>query len=612
MQESLLKYFERELTFFRKMGQEFALEYPKVAGRLSLEAGKCEDPHVERLIQAFALLAARIHHKIDDEYPEITDALLSVLYPHYLAPIPSMSIVQFVPDPTQGKLTSGFTIDRGTQLYSRPVGGTQSRFRTCYSTTLWPIEVTEAKFEPPDRAPLGVKAASTLRLELTCHGGLTFAQLPIDRLRFYLHGETQVAHRVYEMLLNNRLMNNKETGVRVQGGQGKSGHQSVELSPACLQPVGFNDEEGLLSYPAHSHRGYRLLQEYFSFPQKFLFFDLCELDRVAKAGFSEKIEVLIFLDRTPSPEHAIDAGLFRLGCTPIINLFGMVGEPIRVDQTQFEYRVIPDVRRQMAMEVYSIDSVTCVSPHRETPQRVMPFYSLKHLGNQEASEVYWYAKRTASEKRGDEGSEVYLSLVDLKFNPRLPASDTLSLHLTCTNRDLPGKLPPMSEEGGGYFELEGAAPLSRIRYLVKPTKTLRPVLGGANQWRLISHLSLNYLSLGQEGPDSLQEILKLYDFEGSAAIRQQIAGITNVTNRRVVRRPSSMDWNGFCRGLEVSVEFDEDKFIGSSVFLFASVLERFLGLYTSVNSFVELVAKTIQRGETLRRWPPRAGDQILL
>ena len=611
MQDSLLNYYEQELTYFRKIGQEFAQEYPKVAGRLGLEAGKCDDPHVERLIQAFAFMAARIRHKIDDEFPEVTDALLGILYPHYLAPIPSMSIVQFVPDPLQGKLTSGYTIERGTLLYSRPVKGTQCRFRTCYPTTLWPIEVTQAHFEPPDRAPLGVKAATTLRLELTCQGGMTFNDLPLDRLRFYLHGESQIAHQIYQGLLNNALFVNKACGVLVQPAQGAAGPKSLELSPACLQPVGFNPNEGMFPYPAHAFSGYRLLQEYFTFPQKFLFFDLCELDRVAQAGFGDRIEILIFFDQDPHLSQAVDAGLFRLGCTPIINLFEQVAEPIRVDQTQFEYRVIPDVRRQKDIEVYSIDSVSCTSPHREMVQTVLPFYSVKHGKTEMPQDVFWYGKRKASEKKGDEGSEVYLSLVDLKFDPRLPPSDTLTLHVTCTNRDLPGKLPPMSEEGG-YFELEGAAPLSRIRYLVKPTKTIRPSMGGANQWRLISHLSLNYLSLGQDGQDALQEILKLYDYAGSAAVRQQIAGISNVTSRRVVRRPPSMEWNGFCRGLEVTMEFDEDKFVGSGVFLFASVLEKFLGLYASVNSFVELVAKTTQREEPLRRWPPRSGEQILV
>jgi len=212
-----------------------------------------------------------------------------------------------------------------------------------------------------------------------------------------------------------------------------------------------------------------------------------------------------------------------------------------------------------------------------------------------------------------------LSLVDFSFQPTLPPLETLTVHTTCTNRDLPGRLPfggdtrrlPSPGERGD-FELEGAAPLLSIRCLKKPTETARPPLRRGAQWRLISHLSLNYLSICEGGRDALQEILKLYDFSDSAVVRQHIAGITEVTSRRAVGRPGSMPWNGFCRGMEVTIQFDEEKYVGSGVFLFASVLEKFLGLYASLNSFTQLVATTQQREEPLRQWPPRAGEQILL
>ncbi len=611
MEDRLLRYYEHELTFLRKMGQEFAQEYPNVAGSLQLEAGKGEDPHVERLLQGFALIAARIHHKLDDEFPEITTALLNLLYPHFLAPLPSMSIVQFVPDPMQGKLTSGYTIDKGAMLYSRPVKGTQCRFRTCYPTTLWPIEVATAQLEPPERLPTGVSAESSLRLTLKCQGGLTFRDLELDRLRFYLHGENILAYTMYDLLLNNSLLINERCGIVIRGKDEAGKMQTLELPASSLQPVGFGEDEGLLPYTQRSFSGYRLLQEYFTFPKKFLFVDVLGLEAIREKGFGETIELIVFLDRVPHLDQAVDASVFRLGCTPIINLFEHIAEPIRVDQTQSEYRVIPDVRRQEAMEVFSINSVTCTSPHRELVEPVLPLYSLQHASLENPQSTYWYAKRQPSERKGDDGTEVYLSLVDLEFQASQPSTDTLTLHTTCSNRDLPGKLPPLSEEGG-YFELEGSAPLERIRYLIKPTKTIRPPLGGASQWRLISHLSLNYLSLVEGGEDALREILKLYDYAGTASVRQHIAGLKNVGSRSVVRRPPSMGWNGFCRGLEVSLVFDEEKYVGGSVFLFASVLEKFLGMYASLNSFVELVAKTQQREDPIRRWPPRAGEQLLV
>ncbi len=604
MSEDLLPYYERELTFLRQMGAEFAAKYPKIAARLLLEADKCEDPHVERLIQAAAFLGARIHRKLDDDFPEITDALLGVLYPHYLAPIPSMSIVQFVPDPEQGSLASAQRIERGAMLYSQPVGGTPCRFRTCYPVTLWPIEVTSARFDSPDRVGPAPKAVGVIRLGIRCLGGATFSELGLDRLRFFLHGESQLAYALYALLFNNT------TQVQLRPGADQKGLQPLALSAGCLQAVGFGPDEGMLPYAPRSFLGYRLLQEYFSFPEKFLFFDLCELERAARAGFKDTMEVAIFLDQMPKLEQPIDPGTFRLGCTPIVNLFDQIAEPIRVGQTQTEYRVVPDVRRQDATEVYAIEEVTSASPHLSEPIRLEPFYSFKHAVDRERQKAFWYAARRPSPKKGDGGTEVYLSLVDLNFQPTLPAIETLTIHTTSLNRDLPGKLPFGGERGD--FELEGAAPLSRIRCLTKPTPTSRPPLRRGGRWRLLSHLSLNYLSIAEGGRDALQEILTLYDFSDSPVIRQQIAGILSVSSRRVVGRAASMPWNGFCRGLEVTIEFDEEKYVGSGLFLFASVLEKFLGLYASLNSFSQLVARTQQRKEPLKRWPPRAGQQILL
>jgi type VI secretion system protein ImpG len=195
MPDELLHYYERELTFLRQMGAEFAEKYPKVAGRLLLEPTRSEDPHVERLMQTFAFLTARVQHKIDDEFPEVTDALLNVLYPHYLAPIPSMSVVQFVPDPQRGKLTNGYTVERGTVLYSQPVHGTPCRFRTCYPVTLWPIEVAAARLETPSGGlgTAGPTAVAMLRLELRCLGGASLHELGLEHVRFFLHGESSLA-----------------------------------------------------------------------------------------------------------------------------------------------------------------------------------------------------------------------------------------------------------------------------------------------------------------------------------------------------------------------------------------------------------------------------------
>jgi type VI secretion system protein ImpG len=606
MADELLTYYERELSFLRQMGAEFAAKYPKIAARLLLESDASEDPHVERLVQGFAFLAARVHHKLDDEFPEITESLLNVLYPHYLAPIPSMSIVQFVLDPDQGKITSGYDIPKHSTLYSQPVDGSPCRFRTCYPVKLWPLQVEEAALESVD-SRLGVlprAAVGLIRIELRCLSGIKFAELELDRLRFFLHGEGPLTYALYELLFNNVV----EVRLRPVKTDGKS--SDVSLPASTIRQVGFGPDEGLLPYGPRSFLGYRLMQEYFSFPDKFLFFDLAGLDRAVQAKFGEKIEVLILLNRLPRLDQPVTRDTFRLGCSPVINLFSQTAEPLRLSHAQTEYQVLPDIRRQNATEVYSVNSVVSTAPGSDEIIEFEPFYSFKHAVDREVQQAFWYATRRPSPRKGDNGTEVHLSFVDLNFRPNLPAVDTLVIHTTCSNRDLPGKLPFGGDRG--EFELEGAAPLSRIRCLRKPTETLRAPLRRGTQWRIISHLSLNYLSLCEGGSDALQEILKIYDFSDSSSIRQQISGIVGLTSRQIVGRPRSMPWNGFCRGLEVTLELDEEKFIGSGVFLFAAVLEKFFGLYTSLNSFTQLLAKTRQREEPLKRWPPRAGEQILL
>lgn len=604
MTDELLSYYERELSFIRQMAAEFAAKYPKIASRLVLESDQSEDPHVERLIQAFAFLAARIHHKIDDEYPEITESLLNVLYPHYLCPIPSMSIVQFVMDPDQGKLTSGFRIDKDANLYSQPVDGAPCRFRTCYPVTLWPVEITDAGLSSLD----GIRdvpkpAKSVLRLQIRTTGGLKFPELELASLRFFLHGESPLVHGIYEAILNDPC----EVQIRLPEAKDR---RPIVIPKQSLQPVGFAPGEGILPYGPRSFLGYRLIQEYFAFPEKYLFFDLLGLDRSRDAESKDRIEVLIFLNYTPRFEQRVTKDTFRLGCSPAVNLFDQIAEPIRLNHAQTEYRVIADLRRQNTTEVYSVNSIVSTSPDLEQAQEFQPFYSVKHAGVQEQSHAFWFATRRPSQRKGDNGTEVYVSFVDPNFRPTRPAVDTLTLHTTCTNRDLPGKLPFGGEQGD--FEFEGAAPLRRIRCLRKPTETLRPPLRRGTQWRFISHLTLNYLSLCEGGRAALQEILKLYDLADSTVTRQQISGITDVSSRQIIGRPSSMPWNGYCRGLEITVNFDEQKFVGSGVFLFASVLEKFFGLYTSLNSFTQLVAKTQQREQPLRQWPPRAGEQILV
>ncbi len=618
MSESIYRYYERELLFIRQMAQEFARQYPAAAGRLLLEANRSVDPHVERLVEAFALLCGRVHHKLDDDFPELTEALLGVLYPHYLAPVPSVAVAQLVPDAGQAVLQKGFLVARHSRLRSQAVNDLPCRFRTAYPVTLWPLAVSAAAVQGPPfpaAVPPPPGAAALLRIDVECLGAAKLSGLALERLRFHLHGDGQLVAHLYELIFNHALQ------VVLLPGDGPPSDAAITLRPEqCLAPVGFEPDEGLLPYPRHALPGYRLLTEFFAFPGKFHFVDVAGLRPACQPAFGRKLQILVFLDHgLPRLEQGVDAGTFLLGCTPIVNLFEQTAEPIPLTQLRHEYPIVPDVAHPGGMEVYSVDAVTSVDPARGATTEYQPFYSFRHGGSPDQHRTFWYAARRPSPREGDHGTDVYLSLVDLGWQPTRPADDTLIVRTTCTNRDLPVHLQRAGERLA--LSLEGAAPLARIHPVRVPTSPLRPALRRGAQWRLISHLSLNHLSISDpvEGRAALQELLRLYDFAGpgseeqrAAVTRQLIDGITAVGSRRVVGRTGGAASSGFCRGVEVTVEFDEEKYVGTGAFLFACVLERFLGLYVSINSFSQLVARTKQSEGVLRRWPPRTGYQQLL
>ena len=613
MRDELLHYYERELTFLRRMGAEFAERYPKVAGRLLLEPSKCEDPHVERLLEAFAFLAARVHLKIDDDFPEISESLLNIVYPQYIRPIPSMSLVEFHLDPEQGKLTTGLTIPRDSLLYSRPVGGVPCKFKTTYDTTLWPITVAGVQWATPDRLKPPVKAVdavAALRLELRCLPDVSFDKLDLQTLRLHLNGEPNVVFSLYELLCNNC------TRILVRDPAAGAKGKTITLPPSALQPVGFADEEGILPYPRRAFLAYRLIQEYFTFPAKYLFLDLSGFDAVRSAGFGESVEIVFLLspfersDRRQALEAGVTDKTIRLGCTPIVNLFPQVSEPVLLTQKRQEYQVVPDARRRLTTEIFSVDEVVGISPGSSEPLRFQPFYAHRHATDRAKREMYWYAKRRPSAWRSDGGTDVFISFVDLSSRTVYPELDAVTARLTCFNSDLPSRLPFGNE--GGDFELQGGGPIRKIVALVKPTNVVQPPLGSPQLWRLISQLSLNYLSLADGGPEPLQEILRLHNFSDSMSAEKQIQGITAVHSSPCYSRVAAEHGLSFARGRRVEIDFDEEQFAGGSVFLFASVLERFLGLYASLNSFSVLSVRTPQRKEVLREWPPRAGWKALI
>jgi type VI secretion system protein ImpG len=613
MTDELWRYYEQELEFFQQMAGEFSLKYPKIAARLQLNDTKdSRDPHVERLIEAFALLTARIRRKVDDEFPEVVESLLNMLYPHYLRPVPPMAVAQFRFEPQQARPTEPSVIPAGATLNSRPSGGLECTFRTTYPVTVWPLKVAGASLVSVAAARATVAppgASSVLRIQLETLGNLQADALGIPSLRFFLNGEGTAHHLLYELLFSHVV------SVQLRPLPVNPQAEPVVLGAESILPVGFETHEGILSYSDRSFLGYRLLQEYFHFPQKFFFFDLARMDSQLK-GLGASFEILIFFrdselrEQLPSISQAVNTETFQLGCTPIVNLFEHSAETIRMSHAVTEYRVIPDRHRQASMEVYSVDRVTSTAVYSEEPQVYEPFYSFRHASGDRQPKCFWYAHRRPSFRKDDDGTEVYLSLVDLDFKPTNPPAELVTARATCTNRDFVSKLAWRKEWG----ELEGEGlPLVQARCIVPPSKTARPPLRGGLQWRLISHLSLNYLSIVQGGGrEALQEILQLYEFREDEDIRRRIAGITGLKSESSVSRVIFDSGIAFCRGLDVELEFDEEQYHGSGVFLLASVLERFFALYSAVNSYSRLTARTRQRRAVLKRWPVRVGEQRVL
>lgn len=619
MLKELLPYYERELTYLRELSGTFAQRYPKVAGRLLLDGDQSEDPHVERIIEGFAFLTARIHRKLDDEFPEITEAFLQVLYPHYTQPFPSCTILQMELDPNVPEITQKMVIPRHHPAISPPVGGQRCQFRTSYDVDLLPLTLVSARLQHTQNSDylrrLCPKAMAAISLELKTQAALPMGTIGLDRLRFFLDGDPGLMALLYEFLVMGT--------VQIRASDGSDDPERVALlSASQLTPVGFSADEGLIDYDNRSFVGYRLLSEYFAFPDKFLFVDINGLDHPALRHNGDRLVIHIFLRDYPESERhnrlaqTLGVGNFKLGCTPAVNLFKHSAEPIRISHYKTTYPVMVDGRRQRAYEVISIDSVTCVekSGERETARVIPAFYSMQHHVDNGDSNFYWYATRELATLEHDDGTDVEIAFVDSQFSPHRPELEVLSINLSCSNRDLPEQLP----FGGSLhatqadFTLPQFAVAKRVRPLRKPTASWRAPNKAGLHWRLISHLSLNHLSIVSQGKDALQEMLTLYNPTQSQRVSRQIQGIVDITSQPATTRVTSRNFSGFVRGIDITITLDENAFVGSGMVLFGAVLERFFALYCGPNNFTRLTLRSKQQEQEIARWPARAGEALVI
>ncbi|MBX3443875.1 MAG: type VI secretion system baseplate subunit TssF [Planctomyces sp.] len=617
MSSDLLRYYNEELRFLRQQGREFAERHPQIAARLTLDdesSDSVRDPHVERLLQGVAFLNARTRLKLDDDFPEITEALLNVVAPHYSNPAPAMAIAEARLAPAQAGMTQGLHLPRGTILESAPLpDGEPLRFRTAYALSLWPATVADAALEhrpfAAPETPAARSAQAVLRLRLqSFKPDPPLGEQAIAPLRLHLSGQAPFIYDLYELLLTG------VTGVSVAA---PGATQAVQLPAAStIRRVGFEPEDAAIPSSPRTLPGHTLLSEFFIFPQKFLFLDLHIPPEVWSRQGAEA-EILLFLDREATElAPSVSRTTFRMGCTPVVNLYSQTAEPIRVTRMQSDYRIVPDARRPGVHEVYSVDRVTAVDSAGAS-REVHPLYSFRRE-DATGTGCFWIASRRtpAGAPRAEEGSDLHLSLADLDFHPTTPDAITLNVETTCVTRD-PLRLRDF--EGGlpRVQPVKHDRSLMTMQCITRPTSVLRPALGRGTRWRLLSHLAVNGLSLQdfEAGADGLRELLRLYNLRDDKRASEMIAGIAGVRFERTTGRIREVidgrRHEFLCRGQHVTVDFDESRYSAGGLYLFASVLERFLGAYCSLNSFVRMSAISRQRG-MIAQWPRRAGDQVLL
>ncbi len=624
MDPRLLKYYNHELQHIREMAGEFALEYPKIAGRLGLDSFECADPYVERLLEGFAYLSARVQLKVDAEFPRFTQHLLDMVYPHYLAPTPSMAVVQCHPDLLEGSLNEGFLIPKATALRSQLGKGEQTacEYRTGHDLILWPIELIEAEYLNGVGAVAnlgvpslpGLKAGIRLRLKTTA--GLLFNQLTLNNLPLYLRGTGEMPMQIYEQLLANSF------AIVVQPVNRPVAWQHI-IKQTAVQSLGFAENEALLPFTPRSFQGYRLLQEYFAFPERYMFVQLTQLQAALEQCVDNEVDIIILLNRSnPRLINEIDPSRFALFCTPAINVFPKRADRIHLTQQTNEYHIVPDRTRPLDYEVYQIREVTGFGSTSDDQLAFLPFYQASSDISKRQLRAYYSVMRlprvvsSRQKLHGPRssyiGNEVYVAIVDSNEAPFKSDLRQLGLELLCTNRDLPLQLP--LGIGKTDFTIQTGAPVDFIRCLSGPTKPRPSSAHKETTWKLINHLSLNYLSLinnnKNEGAAALRSLLSLYGDNSDASFRKQIEGVLSIQSKPIVRRINTAGPIVFGRGLEITLTVDEAAFEGSGVFLLGIVLEQFFAHYVSINSFTETVLTTSDRGEIMR-WPMRLGQRHL-
>lgn len=473
MDTRLLRHYENELLYMRDMGAEFADAFPKIASRLGMEGLEVLDPYVERLLQGVAFLSARVQLELELQYPNLTSHLLEIVYPHYLAPTPSMMIASFGADVTNTALKDGYRLARQTPLRSRPLDGetTPCEFRTAADVTLWPIEITQAEYID-GRGELvaagvtaGREARAALRLRLNRVDGEPMADLAMDKLVLHLNAGAGNAWALLELLCT-----------QVSGLAGRSTDRRADwtlpLANGGVVQRGFDRDEALLPCPRQTFDGYRLLQEYFAMPERFLFVELQGLrPALQKAQGSEVDIYILFREGRRELAPMIAPNAFVLNAVPAVNLFPKRCDRVHLSPRDTEHHVVPSRTGALDYEVHTLTSVTGISTGNTDDVQFRPFYSADDFTAAGDTHPAYYTisrkMRQRSEKerlRGVRtnylGSEVYLTLIDRSQAPYGANLDQIAVEALCSNRDLPLLL---ATGGDDVFHLPEGGPVTSVR-----------------------------------------------------------------------------------------------------------------------------------------------------
>ncbi|MBX2807120.1 MAG: type VI secretion system baseplate subunit TssF [Cellvibrionaceae bacterium] len=607
MDDILLSYYNRELNYIRKMGAEFSERYPKVAGRLRLDGETVEDPHVSRLIESFAFLTARIQHSLDDNFPELTEALMGILYPDYHAPIPSMGIVQFLSLP---QINQSLNVPKQHLIRMETNAGDYCYYQTCSCSEILPIDIYAAKIYslPVKAPPLPEKiqaeqsVQSVLRLSIKPLDEEKGFDLDADNLRFYINAQPDIAFRLREYMLD------KVVGITVA--EHSHDDNPIFLPKEAIGTYGFSEDEALLDYDGRTSSAHRLLAEYFLLPQKFLFVELNQLGQTWKK-YPKGFEIYMYFDQSHIDiSRSVNKNVFALGCVPVVNLFDTSCEPIKSATFSAETQLKVSDQYTNIADVYRVNRVYAINAQGERKD-LLPFYSshIDHSNN----DVSWTIRRENSlwqKGISSRGTDTYLSLVDKEFTVSSPKSDWLiNAEVTCTNRDLPNQLPFGPDKPNIEF-LDGIAGL-RIRCLTPPTSTVLPELANASRWQLASQLSLQHLS-GKSGLSRLKEVLQLYSFSQTKEVKSLIDGIVDLHSEITTTRILDRGRSAMCQGTHFIMTCDESFYTGNSLYVFGEVMDEFLSQFCAINSFTQLSIRSTKHYTMQYEWLPRVGCQPLI